>query len=201
MLKGQLHPHFIFNSLHAVSALMHSNVAAADRMLAQIAELLRRSLRSAEVQEVTLREELEFLAPYLEIEQVRLGERLFVEIEVEPELKQALLPHMILQPLVENSVRHGIATRPSGGWLQVSARGSDGRLLLQVMDEKGGLKVVRPGDATIIIYRNEVRLGDVEHLREIPAASIQVMHYHDGSAATYRWGAGHSHGVIQVYTH
>ncbi|HEV2147657.1 MAG TPA: histidine kinase [Longimicrobiaceae bacterium] len=138
VLKGQLHPHFLFNSLHAVSALMYSDVREADRMLSRIAEVLRRSLQSADVQEVTLGEELEFLGPYLEIEQTRFQDRLCVEVDVDPELRQALVPHMLLQPLVENSLRHGIAPRRGGGSLRIAARSRDRRLLLEVADDGPG---------------------------------------------------------------
>ena len=141
MLNVQLQPHFLFNSLHAISSLMYSNVAAADRMLSSVAELLRRALTSMDVQQVTLSEELEFLAHYVEIEQMRLRERLFVEIEVDPGAHRALVPHMILQPLVENAVRHSIAPRPAGGSLHISARTSRDRLLIEVIDDGPGISV------------------------------------------------------------
>ncbi len=138
ILKAQLHPHFLFNTLNAISSLMYSDVRAADRMLAQLAELLRHSLSAFHAQKVTLRRELDFLLPYLQIEQARLGDRLQLEMEVAPGLELALVPHLILQPLAENAVRHGIATRPAGGCLQVRVEARGERLCLEVADDGPG---------------------------------------------------------------
>lgn len=140
MLKMQLHPHFLFNTLHAVSTLVHSDPDAAERMIASLSELLRTTLAREQAQEVTLREELEFLAPYLEIEQTRLGDRLAVRTEVGPDTADALIPHLILQPLVENAVRHGIAPRREGGEIEISAARSDGSLRLVVRDNGRGMR-------------------------------------------------------------
>ena len=137
-LKAQLHPHFLFNTLHAISSLMHSDVAAADRMLSQLAGLLRRSLRTFDAQRVPLREEMAFLRPYLEIERARLGERLRVELDVDGRLDRALVPHLLLQPLVENAVRHGIAPRPRGGCVELRVAAQDGRLRIEVADDGPG---------------------------------------------------------------
>src|SRR5262249_43474578 len=105
VLKMQLHPHFLFNTLHAISALMHQDVDVADRMLARLAELLRSTLETAGTQEVPLKQELEFVELYLEIEQARLGPRLAVSVEADPDAMDAYVPNLILQPLVENAVR------------------------------------------------------------------------------------------------
>jgi signal transduction histidine kinase len=145
VLKMQLHPHFLFNTLNAISALMHRDVKAADRMLARLGDLLRLSLEMAGTQEVTLRDELEFLEPYLEIEQTRFGDRLAVEWTIEPETLDALVPHLILQPLVENSIRHGIAPRSAPGRIEISAHRSNGSLQLEVRDNGRGLDL---GDQT-----------------------------------------------------
>ena len=138
ILKTQLHPHFLFNTLNGISSLMYSDVHAADRMLTQLAGLLRHSLSSFHEQEVTLQRELEFLLPYLQIEQARLGDRLTLEMEIEPQLEFALVPHQIFQPLAENAIRHGISTRPAGGCLQVRVSAGDGRLRLEVSDDGPG---------------------------------------------------------------
>src|SRR5690606_13907050 len=98
LLKSQLHPHFLFNTLHAISALMHRDVRAAERMLSRLSELLRAALDYSGTDTVTLDEELAFLEPYLEIERIRLGERLTVEYDVGAEARCAAVPHMILQP-------------------------------------------------------------------------------------------------------
>jgi two-component system LytT family sensor kinase len=140
-LKMQLQPHFLFNTLNAVSALIPDEAKPARRMLALLGDLLRSTLEQKETQEVTLREELAFLRPYLEIEQARLEDRLTVVMKVAPDTLDARVPHLILQPLVENAVRHGIATRIEPGRVEISAsRGPDDRfLLLEIRDDGRGL--------------------------------------------------------------
>lgn len=147
MLKVQLHPHFLFNTLHAISSLMYTDVAAADRMLVRLSELLRRTLSTMDAQEVTLAEELSFLEPYLEIERTRLGRRLRVEMEIEPTTPDALLPHLVLQPLVENAIRHGIAPRLEGGTLRIESRHEGHDLWLIVTDDGVGLGPEGPNRA------------------------------------------------------
>jgi two-component sensor histidine kinase len=139
-LKMQLQPHFLFNTLNAISALIPADAKPARRMLARLGDLLRSTLEHEEAQEVTLREELAFLEPYLEIEQARLGERLTVVMKIVPETLDARVPHLILQPLVENAVRHGIAARIEPGTVEISAtRGPDDRFLqLEIRDDGRG---------------------------------------------------------------
>lgn len=139
VLKMQLHPHFLFNTLHAISALMHRDVEAADRMLARLSELLRLTIENTGVEEVPLKQELDFLQRYLEIEQTRFGERLAVRMEIESKTLDAQVPNLILQPLVENAVRHGIAPRSSPGSIEIRARQRDGSLVLEVSDDGPGL--------------------------------------------------------------
>jgi signal transduction histidine kinase len=146
VLKMQLHPHFLFNTLHAVSALMHQNVQMADTMLARLGELLRSTLDNVGTQEVTLQQELDFIRPYLEIEQARLGPRLKVQMDVEPEALDAYVPNFILQPLVENAIRHGISPRPGPGCITIRAERRGGQLALEVRDNGPGLgPSPRPG--------------------------------------------------------
>jgi sensor histidine kinase YesM len=144
-LKMQLHPHFLFNTLQTVSALMHKDVELADEMLARLADLLRATLDTAQAQEVPLRQELDFIETYLEIEQARLGARLRIRFEIEPEARDALVPNLILQPLVENAVRHGIAPRSEGGRIMVRARRVASGLELEVEDDGPGLSATLPG--------------------------------------------------------
>ncbi len=141
-LKMQLHPHFLFNTLHAISALIPPEAKSARRMVARLGEILRSTLEHEETQEVSLREELAFLEPYLEIEQARLGDRLTVSFELQPDALEARVPHLVLQPLVENAIRHGISPRLGAGSIQIAAsRSPDGRFLeLEVRDDGLGLR-------------------------------------------------------------
>ena len=141
-LKMQLQPHFLFNTLNAISALIPVEAKPAKRMVARLGDLLRMSLDHEETQEVTLREELAFLQPYLEIEQARLEERLTVITNIAADTLDARVPHLILQPLVENAIRHGIATRIEPGKVEISAtRGVDNHFLnLEVRDDGSGVE-------------------------------------------------------------
>lgn len=140
-LQMQLNPHFLFNTLNAISSLMHKDVKAADRMLARLADLLRYALDSTDAQEVPLRKELDFLERYLEIERTRFGARLTVENSVDPAVLDALVPNLILQPLVENAIKHGIERKTRDGVIRLEARVAEGgRLSLEVEDNGPGLR-------------------------------------------------------------
>ena len=138
-LQGQLHPHFLFNTLHAISALLHRDVEDADRMISRLSDLLRLTLEHGGMQEVSLKEELEFLAKYLEIEQIRFQDRLTVKFAVQPQVLDARVPTLILQPVVENAIRHGIGPLTGGGLVEISARAEGEMLWLQVRDTGAGL--------------------------------------------------------------
>jgi two-component system, LytTR family, sensor kinase len=132
-LRYQLNPHFLFNSLNAVSTLiLDGNAPAATRMLAQIGDLLRTSLDSEVTAEVTLSQELAFTEGYLAIEQTRLGERLKIDMAVPLETRDALVPNMLLQPLVENAVRYGVAPLIEGGWISIKSALDADRLRIVV---------------------------------------------------------------------
>ncbi len=148
-LKMQLQPHFLFNTLNAISALIPAEAKPARRMVARLGDLLRTTLEHEATQEVTLREELAFLEPYLEIEQARLEDRLTVVMNIAPETLDARVPHLILQPLVENAVRHGIASRIEPGTVEISSsRGPDGRFLqLEIRDDGRGVDRQNEGRA------------------------------------------------------
>jgi two-component system, LytTR family, sensor kinase len=137
-LQRQLQPHFLFNTLHTISSLMRSDIEAADQMIDRLSDLLRTSLRS-KTQEVSVREELEILQSYLSIEQTRFRDRLSVGIDVEPDVLDARVPHLLLQPLVENAVRHGIAPRARPGRIDIRVFRRDGQLEIEVQDSGDGL--------------------------------------------------------------
>ena len=138
-LKKQLHPHFLFNTLHAISALMHKDIDAADKMIVRLSSLLRATLENTGVQEVALRQEIEILKAYLEIEQIRFQDRLEVSIQVDPELYDKKVPNLILQPIVENAIRHGIAPFTKQGKIVVSAYQVNDCLELRVTDNGKGM--------------------------------------------------------------
>ena len=179
-LQMQLNPHFLFNSLHSISALMHQDVEAADDMIVRLSDLLRAALDSSDTQEVTLRDELKFLQRYLEIEQIRFGSRLTVKIEVAPDTLDAKVPNLILQPLVENAIRHGIEPHAKAGLIELRSELADGRLTLDVIDNGGGLKnpgVVKEG---VGLSNTRARLrtlyGEAHsfELRNAPAGGLQA---------------------------
>ena len=142
-LQRQLHPHFLFNTLNTISGLMRSDVNAADRMMDRLGDLLRMTLSSSNVQEVPLREELDMLQKYLDIEQTRFGSRLSVRLNIHSDTLDAHVPNLLLQPLVENAVRHGIAPHSRPGLILVDAVRAGSRLRLQVRDSGDGLPVDR----------------------------------------------------------
>ncbi|HEX6188679.1 MAG TPA: histidine kinase [Pyrinomonadaceae bacterium] len=138
-LRMQLHPHFLFNTLNSISVLMSEDVTAARRMLTRLSDLLRASLDNAATHEVSLKEELEFLNNYLQIEQTRFQDRLTVRMNIDPAVLTATVPNLLLQPLVENAIRHGIAPRAQPGVIEISAARENGMVRLKVRDNGAGL--------------------------------------------------------------
>ena len=139
-LKVQLHPHFLFNTLNSVSELMHQDVQVAERVITRLSDLLRMTLENIGTQEVTLRDEFEFVKGYLEIEQTRFQDRLKVTYDIAPETLDARVPNLLLQPLVENAIRHGISKSSRAGliWIKSEKRGD--RVILTVRDNGPGLR-------------------------------------------------------------
>jgi LytS/YehU family sensor histidine kinase len=131
-LKMQLQPHFLFNTLHSISSLVLIDPPRANEMLARLGEFLRLTLEQTDAHMVSLEEEIQFLRAYLEIEQTRFQDRLKVSYEIEPEVLRFSVPHLILQPLIENAVKHGIAPFAAHGGISVRARDTDENLHLQI---------------------------------------------------------------------
>jgi len=138
-LRMQLHPHFLFNTLHTISALVQEDPEAAERTIARLSELLRISLESVGLHEIPLRQELDFLDLYLEIERTRFEDRLKVDFEIDENTERALVPNLVLQPLVENAIRHGVSRRSADGHISICAERQGGNLILRVVDNGAGL--------------------------------------------------------------
>jgi two-component sensor histidine kinase len=138
-LRNQLHPHFLFNTLNSVASLMHEDVDAADDMLGDLSHLLRAYLTDTDAQEIRLRQEIVLLDTYIRIQKRRFEDRLTSALDVPEDLLDAVVPALLLQPLVENSIIHGIAPRSRPGQVRVTARRSDTSLLLEISDDGLGL--------------------------------------------------------------
>lgn len=138
-LKTQLQPHFLFNTLNGIAAMTYENPKGAHRMLATLSELLRASLNEHGDQEITLRSELDFNRRYLELEQIRFGPRLSVEWDIAPESLDANVPNLLLQPLIENALKHAIAPFSKPGRITISSRRDNGTLVVRVSDNGPGL--------------------------------------------------------------
>jgi two-component system LytT family sensor kinase len=138
-LKMQLHPHFLFNTLHSISSLVLEDAPKANSMIARLGDFLRLTLENSNQQLVSLKEETEFLRCYLEIEQVRFGDRLTVAFELEPQTLSAQVPHLILQPVVENAIQHAIAPRAMRGHINILAKRLNSSLRLEVRDNGPGI--------------------------------------------------------------
>ena len=170
-LRYQLNPHFLFNSLNAVSTLiLDGNDSAATEMLAQIGDLLRTSLDSEVKTEVALSQEIEFTERYLAIEQTRLGERLRFQLKIPLETRNALVPSMLLQPLVENAVLHGVTPLVEGGWIEISSALQSDRLRI-IIGNSG-----RRGEGEQRKNRNGIGLGNTaERLKTLYGASSKFL--------------------------
>ena len=137
-LKMQIHPHFLFNTLNSISALLHRDVETADRMIARLSDFLRITLKSSGTSVVTLEQELEFLSTYLEIENIRFQDKLQVKMDIDDKALHAKVPNLILQPIVENAVRHGVAKQTGIGRLSIRAKRFGDELRIDVEDNGPG---------------------------------------------------------------
>ncbi len=148
-LQRQLHPHFLFNTLNTISGLIHTDPNAADRMIDRLGDLLRMTLHFSGCQAVPLKDELELLQKYVDIEQTRFGDRLTVSMHVDPETLDAQVPQLLLQPLVENAIRHGVAPNARAGWIAIHAVRAGDDLDIEVRDSGDGL----PPDRLVALNR------------------------------------------------
>jgi two-component sensor histidine kinase len=165
-LQSQLNPHFLFNTLHSISALMHKDVETADQMIMKLSDLLRLALDNIEIHEVPLAQEIDFLRRYLEIEKTRFRDRLSVDLEIAPETLGALVPNLLLQPLVENALRHGIERHARQGVITLRALREDTRLRLEVQDNGDGLASVPPAREGIGLTNTRNRLEELYGARQ-----------------------------------
>jgi signal transduction histidine kinase len=138
-LKSHLQPHFLFNTMHSISSLMLTDVHSADNMMSRLSDLLRMSLENSEIQTTCLSRELEFAGSYLDIEKIRFEDRLNIVLDIAPETLDAQVPALLLQPLVENAVRHGISRLSAGGQISIAASRDGNHLHLRVRDNGPGL--------------------------------------------------------------
>jgi LytS/YehU family sensor histidine kinase len=157
MLRYQLNPHFLFNTLNAISTLiLERQIDPANRMVTKLSSFLRYSLDNDPMQKITLSQELGALQLYLDIEKVRFEDRLNLELDIEDEARSALIPSLLLQPLVENAIKYGIARSDKGSTLLIAAKVFAGDLLLEVCDDGPGVELVdgQIPDATGVGLRN-----------------------------------------------
>jgi LytS/YehU family sensor histidine kinase len=158
-LKLQLQPHFLFNTLNAIMGMVRGGeVKLAERALSRFSDLLRAVLDDIDTQEVTLERELTYVRLYLSIEQMRFADRLSVRIEADPDLLDAAVPHMALQPVVENAVRHGIGCRVGGGSIDVRVTRVDSRLHITVQDQGTGPRAHSPAGRGLGLSNLRARL-------------------------------------------
>ena len=140
-LEAELHPHFLFNTLHAISTLVHRDPESADRMISRLSDLLRITFDRSGEAKVSLKDEADFLQKYLDIEQTRFQDRLTVNVRIDPDALDGEVPRMILQPIVENAIKHGIGGSKGGDRIHITAARNGDRLWMQVHDNGGGLQV------------------------------------------------------------
>ncbi|HTA41516.1 MAG TPA: histidine kinase [Bryobacteraceae bacterium] len=182
-LKMQLHPHFLFNTLHTITALVHEDPDLAEKTITRLSELLRLFLATSMIHEVPLSEELRILGLYIDIEQTRFEDRLRVHEDVPSGLRDAMVPNLVLQPIVENSIRHGLCKRARPGRISVSAERLDDTLVLRVVDNGTGLQLNaakghQPGMG-LAITRNRLKTlyGDSQslELRNIESGGVEAL--------------------------
>jgi LytS/YehU family sensor histidine kinase len=175
-LEAELHPHFLFNTLHAISSLVHTNPDGADRMISRLSDLLRLTFDRSGAPRISLQEELEFLQKYLEIEQTRFNDRLSVKFDIDPETLDAEVPRLILQPLVENAIKHGVSPKPGAGLVQIATRRQGENLWIEVSDNGVGLSA-----GARARLRNGVGLSNTRDRLECLYGAAHRIEFSDGT--------------------
>jgi two-component system LytT family sensor kinase len=196
-LKMQLHPHFLFNTLHSISALLNKDPESARKMITRLGDFLRLTLENSGSQEVTLEQEITFLRCYLEIERIRFQDRLVTRVNVSDQTLDAKVPNLILQPIVENAIRHGIAPRSTPGLIEIGAERRNSTLRIQVRDNGPGLPSHRTSEN---MFKKGLGLANTEkrleqlygaaHLFDLSdhpegglLVTLEIPFHKDGSAA------------------
>jgi LytS/YehU family sensor histidine kinase len=174
-LRAQIQPHFLFNTLNSIAALVRSDPAAAEETITRLADVFRYALRASERSHARLADELEFLRDYLAIEHVRFGDRLRVVERVDPGLDDVPVPTLLLQPLVENAVKHGVSTRPAGGRVSLEVRDADDRVVVEIADDGAGMNGDAPLGEGFGLHsvRERVRAAGPPHALEIESDRTQ----------------------------
>jgi two-component system, LytTR family, sensor kinase len=180
-LKMQLHPHFLFNTLHGISTLIDTDQVSAKEMVVKLSTLLRGTLEHSSSDLIPLSEELKFVRDYLDLEAMRLGTRLNVEWLIDSDTGSTLVPQLILQPLVENAVRHGIACTRDGGWVEIASKKSAGTLELRIRNSIGGKRTpglgvgLRNTDARLrYLYSDEATFAFTETDDHTATATLRL---------------------------
>jgi LytS/YehU family sensor histidine kinase len=168
-LRAQIHPHFLFNTLNTIAALIPQDPAAAEETLTRLAEMFRYTLQASEREYSSLDQELDFVRSYLEIERTRFGDRLTVRESIEPGLSATPVPSLLLQPLVENAVRYAVAPRSEGGVLSLTVRRQGETLVLEVGDDGPGLQGAAPSGNGFGLrsVRERLQLAGPPHALEV----------------------------------
>lgn len=193
-LRSQLDPHFLFNTLHAISSLVERDPRGVRRMIARLSELLRSTLEGAQEQEVTVETEMAFLQRYLEIMEIRHQGRLTVELDIHPDVLPALVPTLILQPLVENAVRHGVSQVEGMGQIAVAARRDGEQLILEVRDNGPGPDANTRAQEGVGLRNTRERLAQLYG----PSQSLALSAVAGGGAVARVVLPFHTHGDLRA---
>jgi hypothetical protein len=177
VLRNRLQPHFLFNALNGVSVLMFDDVEAAHRMLLKLGELLRISINVHQQREISLEDELETAELYVAVERIRLADRLDVQIDVAPDALDLLVPPFLLQPLVENAIRHGIEPKVGGGTISIRARTAGTHLVLEIADDGNGGESSRGDGFGLGLSTTEARLTAMYGADH----RLELLHHEHGS--------------------